>query len=308
MHKQVNREIIEDVAIELGISPSFIEKDFYAVKILKELSVFDYQNARLVFTGGTCLFKGYGLIKRFSEDIDFRISTTIGFNRNARKQFRQSVIAKLKQIEYIEVLEDTLEKKNESKFFSFYIKYPKSFNLDNSLRNDLKLEFTFEEVLLPTKKCEIESILAKYINDPVKTQIECVSPVEIAANKFSALIWRTDINDSSKKSEVKEYDATIMRHLHDLAALEGLILNHDFIKSVQQSFEVDKGRGGSSKDILLPEFSEKTLSKLKTDKIYSKEYKEFVDALSYAKEDETIVFTSALSAFERLVYFIQSDF
>lgn len=307
MQEQINREIIEDVAIELGISPSFIEKDFYAVKILNELSGFYYENARFVFTGGTCLSKGYGLIKRFSEDIDFRILTTVSFNRKARKQFRQFVIDKLKQVKYIEVLENTLEKQNESKFFSFYIKYPKIFNIDNSLRNDLKLEFTFEEVLLPTNKCEIESILAKYINDTAKMKMECVSPTEIAANKFSALLWRTDINDRNKKSEIKEYDATIMRHLHDLAALEHLILNDDFIKSVQQSFDVDKGRGGSSKDILLSEFSEKTLNKLKSDKVYSKEYKEFVDALSYAKEDETIGFINALLSFERMVYFIQTN-
>ena len=88
MQEQINREIIEDVAIELGISPSFIEKDFYAVKILNELSGFYYENARFVFTGGTCLSKGYGLIKRFSEDIDFRILTTVSFNRKARKQFQ----------------------------------------------------------------------------------------------------------------------------------------------------------------------------------------------------------------------------
>ena len=307
MHEHINKEIIEDVAIELGISPSFVEKDFYAVKILNELSEFYYENARLVFTGGTCLSKGYGLIKRFSEDIDFRVLTTVSFSRSSRKLLRQSVIDKLKQVKYIEVLEDTLEKKNESKFFSFYIKYPKNFDVDNSLRNDLKLEFTFEEVLLPTNNCEIESILAKYINDSAKTRMECVSPTETAANKFSALMWRTDINDRNKKSEIKEYDATIMRHLHDLAALESLIMNPSFINGVQQSFGVDKGRGGSNREISLLEFADKTLNKLKTDKLYSKEYKNFVDALSYAKEDETISFTSALSAFERIVRFIRSN-
>jgi len=297
MQKFVNKEIIEDVAIELGISPSFVEKDFYAVKILDELSKFNYENAKLAFTGGTCLSKGYDLIKRFSEDVDFRILTSSSFNRNARKQFRQFIIDELKQVKYIEVLEETLEKRNESKFFSFYIRYPKIFTVDNSLRNDLKLEFTFEEVILSTHKREISSILSKYIKDSAKIEIECVSPTEIAANKFSALMWRLDI---------KEYDATIMRHLHDLAALECHIANDDFIKSVQQSFETDRGRGGSTKDISLYEFAGKTLHKLKTDKLYSKEYKDFVDALSYAKENETIDFNLAMSAFERIVNFIQN--
>lgn len=305
MPKPLDKEIIQDIATELGISPSFIEKDFYACKILDELSSFNYENAKLIFTGGTCLSKGYGLIKRFSEDIDFRISTLVGFNRNNRRQLRQAIIDRFKQIEYIEVLEDTLVKRNESKFFSFYIKYPQIFEPDTSLRSNLKLEFTFEEILLSTNKCEIQSIMEKYMNGLYKVEFDCISPIEVAANKLSALIWRIDAK--TKKQENKEDDGTIMRHLHDLAALENLVMNDDFMKSVQLSFEADKGRGGSNKEVLLAEFAEITLNKLKGNKIYSKEYKEFVDALSYAQESDTIDFGKAVSSFERIVCFIQSN-
>ena len=72
MPKQFDKQVIEDVAIDLGISPSFIEKDLYAVILLSELSKIEYKDANLVFTGGTCLSKAYSIIKRFSEDIDFR--------------------------------------------------------------------------------------------------------------------------------------------------------------------------------------------------------------------------------------------
>ena len=33
----VHKELIQDIAIGLGISPAFIEKDFYACKVLEEL-------------------------------------------------------------------------------------------------------------------------------------------------------------------------------------------------------------------------------------------------------------------------------
>lgn len=298
----VDREVIEDISTELGISPSFIEKDFYACKILYELSGFNYKNAKLIFTGGTCLSKGYNFIKRFSEDIDFRILTPIDFNRTRRKELRTAIIDKLKQIEELEVLEETLLKRNESKFFSFYIRYPKIFDPDNSLRSELKLEFTFEQVLLPVNKRSVQSILGKYINDFRITELDCISPVEVAANKFSALLWRIDIKNRTEKTA--ENDGTIMRHLHDLAALENFIMNDDFIKTVYLSFEADKGRGGSNKGISLPELAKITLNKLKIEKIYSKEYSEFVDALSYAQEDEIMDFTKALGAFERIVYFV----
>jgi predicted nucleotidyltransferase component of viral defense system len=298
----VDKEVIEDIAIELGISPSFIEKDFYACKILNELSGFNYENTKFIFTGGTCLSKGYGLIKRFSEDIDFRVLTPTDFNRTRRKELRTAIIDKLKQINELEVLEETLLKRNESRFFSFYIKYPKIFDPNSSLRSELKMEFTFEQVLLPVNKCSIQSILGKYINDSHMAELDCISPIEVAANKFSALLWRIDIKNI--REETTENDGTIMRHLHDLAALENFIMNDDFIKTVYLSFEADKGRGGSNKDVSLPELAKSTLNKLKTEKIYSKEYREFVDALSYAREDEIIGFTKALGSFERIVYFV----
>lgn len=306
MSKHVNKEFIEDIAIELGILPSFIEKDFYAVRILDELSKFHYDNAMLIFTGGTCLSKAYGLIKRFSEDIDFRINTAIPFTRSDRRLFRQTIVNHLKQVEYIQVLDDTLEKQNESKFFSFYISYPQHFKPNKSLRNGLKLEFTFEDVLLSTNICKIESIISKYTNNPDKFELDCISPIEVGANKLSALMWRIDIKDRTKKQGDIANDATIIRHLSDLAALESLILNDDFIKGVHQSFKTDKGRGGSNKSISLAEFAEKTLNKLKTDKIYSKEYNDFVDALSYANDYESINFKTALTSFERIVDFIKS--
>jgi len=304
MPKSVNKEFIEDIAIELGILPSFVEKDFYAVQLLKELSKIHYESAALIFTGGTCLSKAYELIKRFSEDIDFRIQTNIPFSRKDRRLFRQAIIDKLKQVQYIEVLEETLEKQNESKFFSFYISYPQHFEPTESLRNNLKLEFSFEDVLLPTQICKIQSIISKYTDGADKLELNCVSPVEIGANKLSALMWRVDIKDRTKQKGNIANDATIIRHLHDLAALESLILSSDFIKSIQLSFNTDKGRGGSNKDITLAAFTEKTLTKLKTDKIYSKEYKNFVDALSYANEVETIDFKTAMLSFERIVDFI----
>ena len=68
-NKQPNKEIFQNIAIELGVSPSFIEKDWYAVQALQAIS--NYKNDKLlpVFSGGTNLSKAYELIERFSEDI-----------------------------------------------------------------------------------------------------------------------------------------------------------------------------------------------------------------------------------------------
>lgn len=307
MSKQINKTIVEDIATELVIHPSFIEKDFYAVKVLDTISQFSYENAKLVFTGGTSLSKGYKLIKRFSEDIDFRVITNPSFTRSQRKTLRETIIQNLKAIPDLKFLDATLKKKNESKFFSFYIEYPKTFDVDTSLREDLKLEFTFENNLLPIEKCNIQSLIDEFTRSEEKIEIDCISPVEIGANKVSALMWRLDIRNRNKNQGDIANDSTIIRHLHDLSALERLILNNNFISAVKQSFDADKGRSGSNNNILLAEFAEQTLNKLKIDNLYAKEYENYVEVLSYASDAEAIDFKTALASFERIVDFIKTN-
>lgn len=73
MNKIPGRQILEEVAAELDIDPAFIEKDWYVTQLIAEMSHFKFIDAQIVFTGGTSLSKAHQIIKRFSEDTDFRI-------------------------------------------------------------------------------------------------------------------------------------------------------------------------------------------------------------------------------------------
>lgn len=63
-------ELIRIVAQQLAIDPALVEKDYWIMHCLYGL-----QRLGLPFElkGGTSLSKGYGIIHRFSEDIDIRI-------------------------------------------------------------------------------------------------------------------------------------------------------------------------------------------------------------------------------------------
>ena len=56
------------------IARVYIEKDYWISKILQQLSRSVYME-NTVFKGGTSLSKGYGLINRFSEDVDVAVLT-----------------------------------------------------------------------------------------------------------------------------------------------------------------------------------------------------------------------------------------
>ncbi len=62
-------EFIHQTAAKLDMEPAAIEKVFWVCWLLRRLFLSPLQHS-IIFKGGTSLSKAYGLIKRFSEDID----------------------------------------------------------------------------------------------------------------------------------------------------------------------------------------------------------------------------------------------
>ena len=63
-------ELFRESAARRGMNPAVVEKDFWVCWVLKHLFAEPGLNERMVFKGGTSLSKVFGLIDRFSEDID----------------------------------------------------------------------------------------------------------------------------------------------------------------------------------------------------------------------------------------------
>ncbi|MBX3180319.1 MAG: nucleotidyl transferase AbiEii/AbiGii toxin family protein [Candidatus Hydrogenedentes bacterium] len=64
------RDLFQETAAEMGVHPAIAEKDFWVCWILDYLFTECAWKDRLAFKGGTSLCKAFGLIERFSEDID----------------------------------------------------------------------------------------------------------------------------------------------------------------------------------------------------------------------------------------------
>jgi len=77
------RDAIQVTAQRMNIQPEFIEKDYWLTYALYLIFQHDIGN-ETVFKGGTALSKCYGIIERFSEDIDLVIF-------EVRKRLRQDL-------------------------------------------------------------------------------------------------------------------------------------------------------------------------------------------------------------------------
>jgi hypothetical protein len=64
------KELFSETAASLGMTPAVVEKDFWVTWVLNRLFATPALARLLMFKGGTSLSKAYGLIDRFSEDID----------------------------------------------------------------------------------------------------------------------------------------------------------------------------------------------------------------------------------------------
>jgi len=77
--------IFKEVSDRLDIGPHIIEKDFWVCWLLRLIFADPELGGHLVFKGGTSLSKVFGIIKRFSEDIDLSVAPDwLGFGDDLR--------------------------------------------------------------------------------------------------------------------------------------------------------------------------------------------------------------------------------
>jgi predicted nucleotidyltransferase component of viral defense system len=294
--------LVERLAEDLGTSPGLIEKDWHVVRALGVIAKVHLAGMMPAFSGGTSLSKGWELIKRFSEDIDFKVgepaASSANRARRERTAYRRRVLEALAASDFEIIGKPNAG--NASRFFSADVAYGAQFDGAQGLRPHIRVEMSFRAPALAPVARPIRSLIAAAQREPPEiASFPCVDPVETAADKLSALAWRVRARDRTRPDD----DATIVRHLHDLAALERQVASAPrFPELVLAAAASDVGRGGERSASADPAtmFAD-MLRRLETDPLWAREYGDFVRAVSFAGPGEAIDFTGALAACIRLV-------
>ena len=151
----------------------------------------------------------------------------------------------------------------------------------------------------------IQSIIDEIAQHEPSFSIPCRDAVAIAGDKLSALTWRTlaEVQGIGKDYEHR----TIIRHLHDLAALS-VYLNDNFdafAQEVTRAMTIDKeenrGQGVLSGYSTHVEHSMRLLSILQADKKYADRYTAYVESMSYALPQQRIGFELAVTKLSQLI-------
>jgi Nucleotidyl transferase AbiEii toxin, Type IV TA system len=297
----LDRRLVEEVAADLGTRPGLIEKDWQVVRAIGVIAEVDTAGMIPAFSGGTSLSKGWELIKRFSEDIDFKVGEPTGNSasraRRERTAYRHRILEALSADGFELVNEPDVG--NESRFFSADLAYGAEFGAGQGLRPHIRVEMSFQPpTLLPVARPIRSLVATAQRQQPEVASFPCVDPVETAADKLSALAWRVRARDRSSPKD----DPTIIRHLHDLAALEQHVASAPrFRELVLAAAAADVGRGGRAVTGDTAALFEEMLGRLETDRLWAREYEGFVRAVSFAGAAEAIAFEDALGGCRRLV-------
>lgn len=200
--KEQRAAVFERVGASVGLPMQAVEKDFWVTVILQ--AVFSLPVAQhLIFKGGTSLSKAWGLISRFSEDIDLAVNPiALGA---AEGDLTKKQIKKLRKASSLFVSEQLTPmlcaKINEMGMSAFlnieaqpndegdntypeprqiYIRYQSVFEKPLTyLRPDVVLEVSARSLIEPAMPTHVSCILADYI--PIQSACDAVVHTAIPA-------------------------------------------------------------------------------------------------------------------------------
>lgn len=159
-------ELLEFAAKHHQINTSLVEKDYWVTYLLKQVYLTDLRNYTY-FKGGTSLSKAYGLINRFSEDIDLLVYSNNPF---ASKQTEKNIAKELAHLLY--QVPSLQYQKSLSTIGGIYKKllfdYPQ-YSSTMGLKDQVEVEITCidhnekEQMYLPTEVTKISTFIYQYL-------------------------------------------------------------------------------------------------------------------------------------------------
>ncbi|WP_448902425.1 nucleotidyl transferase AbiEii/AbiGii toxin family protein [Eubacterium sp.] len=161
-NKELFRDIISIVSERKNVTTDIVEKDYYVTMILYLLS---QKEIEVIFKGGTSLSKAYGVIDRFSEDIDITFKEHLGESR--RKKLKYNILKPIAEDLEIEIKnwKDIESDKNYNHYDFYYNSVSDNSNF-SGLSPFVKLETALMSYSFPTERRQISN----YIYDTLKNE------------------------------------------------------------------------------------------------------------------------------------------
>lgn len=225
-------ELLAIVAERRGIAPVLVEKDYWIMHCLWGLQALQF---KFELKGGTSLSKGFGVIHRFSEDIDIRIEppdelqVKVGRNHDkpAHIESRREYYEWLSQhirIPGIETVErDTAFDDEKMRSVGIRLRYPDRSSQQSGIKDGILLELGFDDTT-PNRPVTISSwaydaavSAGVRIHDNRAVDVPCYLPTYTFVEKLQTVSTKYRLQKAGDA-----FPANFMRHYYDIYSLLAL--------------------------------------------------------------------------------------
>jgi hypothetical protein len=236
-------DLFEATAAQLGATTQSIEKDFWVCRTIDALFKGMPKQPKLFFKGGTSLSKGYGLIQRFSEDIDIVLSRTGLRAKGEDDPFTPSLSAtkrkaagkRLKKIcsdhvqgrmreRLIPLLPmcQITEDEDDEDGASLQIKYPSILRADGYLKPFVKVECGARGALEPIQMRPISPYVQEFVGSRFNLTTPSVTLIAARRTFWEKALILHGVHCGFRDESMRPSDQNpISRHYYDVAMMAG---------------------------------------------------------------------------------------
>ena len=269
-YKSEWKEIIETVASEIKRSNIIVEKDLIQSLFLYELSKEDLP---FVFKGGTSLSKAYGLIDRFSEDIDLSMNKK---PTDSEKRKSHDIIINIANNLGLELSNPDMIKTRYN-YNKYIFKYESLFDSD---KLEIIIETSYYQSVYPVNKHIINSYIGNFCkNNNIKMPVPFVIDFEMNVQS----VERTFIDKifavcDYKIQNMEDRDS---RHLYDIAKMLPLISFDDKLDKLIDNVRDDRMLSKNNPSAQLEYNINDMLKEIINKRFYEKDYNFVTKKLLY---------------------------
>ncbi len=201
----------------------FVEKDYWVTQVLRALNT--RHAGAFVFKGGTSLSKGYGLIERFSEDVDILVTPASGESARIREERLLTLTTDVAACLDVTWDEARAPGRGKSPHRADVLRYPRTVDaasLGTIEERGVLLETGFAGGEWPAEMVEVSPLVKDALNiepneypdlDPI--QVRALRPLRTLMEKLS-LLHHVATNWSAEESGAQERCG---RHYYDVYKL-----------------------------------------------------------------------------------------
>lgn len=313
---------IVDFAAESGsrLPPYALEKDAHILEAMRAVGrAAERSPFRLVFCGGTCLSKAYGIIDRMSEDVDYKLVAGEDFEALSGAKRREALSSMAKRA--VQALEEagfgpgSVERasRDANAYTRLEVAYESAFAKPAALRPKLLIELNHAPLHLPPARLPVGPLLEQLAFGAYQEpfEVECVDLREALAEKLVSFPRRLSMllsrqaDPEAALMDPARWDPALVRHLYDAKHVLDARPEIGAARSFGRLFEAVVRKDMADFEAQHPEFAQHPAVEISLAMKFAKgsaliagQFESFVRDMSYAPEGESPSFEECFAAFD----------